>query len=846
MFIKYKPLQAFISSLFLIVIILTSAGLSNSFQVYAADDLDKDAPPPVVEVINPYYTVEKITLEDGTTLQKGIINGPPNPLPEYEDERLASIQPLPSRGTIPSFPSYNWVFGCSAVSGAMIAAHYDNNGYSNMYAGPTSGGLMPQTDTSWPTWYDGYATYPNNPLIASHIGVDGRVTKGSIDDYWVKYGSTASDPYITGSWTQHTWSDAIGDYMKTSQSAYSNTDGSTSFYNWTDSGDPLTCAQMEGYGIHTQDGTYGRKLFYEARGYSVSDCYSQNTDNNFSGGFSLSDFQSEIDAGHPVLLNLEGHSIVGYGYSGSTVYIRDTWDNDPSQTYTMPWGGSYLGMALQSVSIVKLNSISVPPSAPTGISASDGTFADKVRVSWNASAGATYYKVYRNTTNSTSGAIELPGSPASSPYDDFNVMINLPYYYWVKACNTAGCSDCSSSDSGYAQSIVTVPNPPANVLASDGTYPDKVQISWTASTGATHYKIFRNTSNVHTGEMELSSAHPASPFDDFSAAPDVTYTYWVKACNTAGCSNYSLPDTGYAQSIVTIPNPPANVLASDGSYPDKVQISWTASAGATHYKIFRNTSNVHTGEMELSSSHPASPYDDFGVIQDVPYTYWVKACNTAGCSNYSLPDSGFATSAIIFYELYLPLIMKQEYVAPVDPIENGDFEQGQVGWSQYSSGGYELIYSDVSWAHTGSWIAYLGGYHDAIDQLYQDVTITASQPYINFYGIINSEDVCGYDHLYIGFGDDFWYIDLCSENNTSEWVHIWVDFSDYIGSTETLYFIVETNGSLFSDFYLDTVFLSASSPAAKEASTLIEAAPENIKVQRLTEGAGFKEKDINR
>ena len=76
---------------------------------------------------------------------------------------------------------------------------------------------------------------------------------------------------------------------------------------------------------------------------------------NIAGGFSLANFQAEINAGHPVMLNLAGHSIVGYGYDGSTIYIRDTWDNDPANTYTMPWGGSYVrdGAAL-SVSVVHL------------------------------------------------------------------------------------------------------------------------------------------------------------------------------------------------------------------------------------------------------------------------------------------------------------------------------------------------------------------------------------------------------------------------------------------------------------------------------------------------------------
>jgi len=313
---------------------------------------------PQIEIINPYYSIEYLTTADGIPLSREIINGPSKPIPEYQAEREASMTTIEPEGIIANFPSYSWVFGCSAVSGAMIAAYYDRGLYPNMYTGPTSGGVMPITDTSWPTWSDGYDTYPNNPLIASHNGIDGRTSKGSIDDYWIQYGSSTQDPYITGGWTQHSWGTAIGDYMKTSQSAYDNTDGSTTFYNWTYSPNKLTCVDMVTNDISQYDGTYGRKLFYEARGYTVTDCYNQKTDNN-GGGFTLANFKAEIDAGHPVLLNLAGHSIVGYGYNGSTIYIRDTWDSDPSQTYTMTWGGSYSGMSLLSVSVVHLSSITL-------------------------------------------------------------------------------------------------------------------------------------------------------------------------------------------------------------------------------------------------------------------------------------------------------------------------------------------------------------------------------------------------------------------------------------------------------------------------------------------------------
>jgi hypothetical protein len=243
---------------------------------------------------------------------------------------------------------------------------------------------------------------------------------------------------------------------------------------------------------------------------------------------------------------------------------------------------------------------------------------------------------------------------------------------------------------------------------------------------------------------------------------------------------------------------------------------------------------------------PFSPHDDFSVVQDVPYYYWVKACNTTGCSDYSSVDSGYAASEVTINMIYLPLIIGQEDIPP-QTIINGDFEQGHVGWSEYSSAGYDLIYGGVDWAHSGSWIAYLGGYHNAVDQLYQDVTITASEPFLHFYGWINSEDACGFDNFFLVFGGDMvGYVSLCEENNTGGWSHFIADMSDYVGSTETLVFDVETDGSLYSDFYLDTVYMSASASSASESAIFIQETPVEFELQPLQEGEGFKQKEINR
>ena len=112
----------------------------------------------------------------------------------------------------------------------MIAAYQDRTSWPNIYTGPTNGGIMPLSNV-WGTWTDRTGTrYPSNPLIASQNGIDGRTSRGSIEDYWVEYGSSAQDPFI-GKWPEHTYGTAIGDYMRTSQSSFENVDGASSIYN---------------------------------------------------------------------------------------------------------------------------------------------------------------------------------------------------------------------------------------------------------------------------------------------------------------------------------------------------------------------------------------------------------------------------------------------------------------------------------------------------------------------------------------------------------------------------------------------------------------------------------------
>ncbi|TAM48535.1 MAG: PKD domain-containing protein [Acidobacteria bacterium] len=101
---------------------------------------------------------------------------------------------------------------------------------------------------------------------------------------------------------------------------------------------------------------------------------------------------------------------------------------------------------------------SAVPAAPTGVSASDGAYSDRVRVSWNASAGADSYQVWRNTVNDASTAAYL-GTLTATLLDDTTASRGVTYFYWVRAHNGAGWSAYSAPDTGFAGAAAPTPTP---------------------------------------------------------------------------------------------------------------------------------------------------------------------------------------------------------------------------------------------------------------------------------------------------------------------------------------------------------------------------------------------------
>jgi hypothetical protein len=282
--------------------------------------------------------ITNVYVINGDTIVEVTIPGSPPP-----DILMPVSNPGRSAVILPGVPAFNWCYGCSATSGAIIAGYYDNNDFPDMYTGPANGGLAPMNNSIW--------GYGECPLSATHQGYDGLTERGHVDDFWVSVSSGQPDPYITGGWTPHNYENCTADFMGTNQSALGNNDGSTTIY-YNPSGDKLFNFQAPAGRI---DGCAGLRDFFESRGYDLVENYTQLIPDVFGNvnGFTFDNYKTQIDAGRPVMIHVMGHSMVGVGYdeTGQVVYLHDTWDHN---MHEMTWGGSYSGMDQWGVSVFQL------------------------------------------------------------------------------------------------------------------------------------------------------------------------------------------------------------------------------------------------------------------------------------------------------------------------------------------------------------------------------------------------------------------------------------------------------------------------------------------------------------
>ncbi len=146
-----------------------------------------------------------------------------------------------------------------------------------------------------------------------------------------------------------------------------------------------------------------------------------------------------------------------------------------------------------------------------------------------------------------------------------------------------------------------------------------IQLNWNAVTPAgSTYTVLRNGST-------LATALAATSYLDTTAADNTAYTYVVFATNQNG--------PGLSSNTAAATTPPAQVtgLTATPASSSQINLSWTATPGATSYTVRRGGSTV--------GSPAGTTFPDTGLTASTNYTYTVAANGAGGQGAQSAPAS---------------------------------------------------------------------------------------------------------------------------------------------------------------------------------------------------------------
>jgi autotransporter-associated beta strand protein len=289
----------------------------------------------------------------------------------------------------------------------------------------------------------------------------------------------------------------------------------------------------------------------------------------------------------------------------------------------------------------------VPP-APGGLTAFPGNNCNLL--SWPATPGATSYNILRSTTSgggyagiaTNLGPVCGCGSN-NATYLDTNALNGATYYYVVQSVNPVGASANSPQSAATTPSAslpATAPSAPADLVATVGH--TNVSLSWSASSGANYYSIWRSTlvssgggtSNV-LGTIILNNTNTSTTYTDTAVTDGAYYSYFVTAANAGGASPNSA-------AVAATPRPPPPASAPTGltintttTTNQTSTLSWNPVPGAVGYILFRSTSS--TGPFAFPGQYVMSLTETTyaNTVALGTYYYALVAMNAGGVSALS-------------------------------------------------------------------------------------------------------------------------------------------------------------------------------------------------------------------
>ena len=243
------------------------------------------------------------------------------------------------------------------------------------------------------------------------------------------------------------------------------------------------------------------------------------------------------DSSKDVALDSANRTPTGIWSDGSTMWTADTGSVDPTvQSKIYAYDFSFI-------------------EAVTALSKSE------IKLSWDAIAGASIYRIYRSTQ--VDGVYTQLNPVASTSVIDTGLDTTTKYYYQIAACtlnntvDSAGTS-CSDRNNPAVQGNATTTKLPSidaeySLVLNNNNSDNSINLSWT--TTATNFVRISVSTATNTGFTEIDiGSGTATSYIHTGRAAATSYYYRLQICGDNSIDSCFSLDSVSSQQITTAPN----------------------------------------------------------------------------------------------------------------------------------------------------------------------------------------------------------------------------------------------------------------------------------------------------
>jgi hypothetical protein len=323
------------------------------------------------------------------------------------------------------------------------------------------------------------------------------------------------------------------------------------------------------------------------------------------------------------------------------------------------------------------------PTVPVGVTATAQT--GSIALAWKAGANDVSYNVYRGTVSGGEGTVPLATGITGNSYTDTTATPGTAYYYTVTGVNASKVESAASVEVSATSVAAAVSDPSFELTSVNGSYvydptttywkftgnagieangsawsaanaPDGTQAAFLQSLNATSGgTISQSISFAVAGKVEFSfyaaqrTSYGVEPiavsvdgtvvttitpgsinFQGYSTQP-ISLSAGLHTLSFATASTSSSDADSFIDkvAVTVLPNPPGapgGLTATATSA--QINLSWTATAGAVTYNIYRGTSAGGETATPLVSGVTTTSYADTTAVAGVTYYYTVTSVSS--------------------------------------------------------------------------------------------------------------------------------------------------------------------------------------------------------------------------